>query len=118
MSSSLYQIYANRTPANGYSFHLLSKGYTNPKLKKQADQLGHPATHQKPEVFARTVDWAVPIRSTDASSRNLPLPPPSREIFGWSRVRSSKLSSDAAAADQSIWMSGLGALAFGTFYEP
>jgi len=40
MSDSLYQNYANRTPGNGYHFHLLAKGSTNPKLAKLADELG------------------------------------------------------------------------------
>lgn len=40
MSTSLYQIYSSRTPSNGHHFHLLARGSSNPKLKKQAEQLG------------------------------------------------------------------------------
>ena len=40
MSESLYQTYSQRTPANGYRFHLLSPGSTNPKMKKEARNLG------------------------------------------------------------------------------
>ena len=39
MSSRLYQEYASR-PCRGHHFHLLARGSTNPKMKKQADQLG------------------------------------------------------------------------------
>ena len=40
MSTPLYQIYSNRTPTNGYPFHLLARGSTNPKMAKLADELG------------------------------------------------------------------------------
>ena len=39
MSRSYYQDYSTR-PGRGHHFHLLARGSTNPKLKKQADQLG------------------------------------------------------------------------------
>ena len=39
MSRSYYQEYSTR-PSRGFHFHLLAKGSTNPKMKKQADQLG------------------------------------------------------------------------------
>jgi hypothetical protein len=39
MSKSLYQIYSQRTPANGHSFHLLARGSTNPKMAKLSDEL-------------------------------------------------------------------------------
>ena len=40
MSTPLYQTYSNRTPAKGYPFHVLSKGSTNTKMAKMADELG------------------------------------------------------------------------------
>lgn len=40
MSESLYQTYSRRTPSNGYRFHLLSPGSSNPKMKKEAQELG------------------------------------------------------------------------------
>ncbi len=39
MSRIYYQDYSTR-PARGHHFHLLARGSTNPKMRKQADQLG------------------------------------------------------------------------------
>ena len=39
MSRQYYQEYSTR-PSRGFHFHLLARGSTNPKMKKQADQLG------------------------------------------------------------------------------
>ncbi len=39
MSLQYYQEYSTR-PSRGFHFHLLAKGSTNPKMKKQADRLG------------------------------------------------------------------------------
>ena len=39
MSSRLYQEYHSRT-CRGHHFHVLSRGSSNPKMRKQADQLG------------------------------------------------------------------------------
>ena len=39
MSHPYYQEYSTR-PSRGFHFHLLAKGSTNPKMKKQAEQLG------------------------------------------------------------------------------
>ena len=47
MSTQYYQEYSTR-PACGHHFHLLARGSTNPKMRKQADQLGIlPATINK-----------------------------------------------------------------------
>ena len=40
MSNQLYRTYAARTPGRGYHFHLLARGSSNPKMAKQAEQLG------------------------------------------------------------------------------
>ena len=39
MSRQYYQEYSTR-PARGFHFHLLARGSTNPKIKKEADMLG------------------------------------------------------------------------------
>ena len=39
MSTQYYQEYSTR-PSRGHHFHLLARGSSNPKLKKQAEQLG------------------------------------------------------------------------------
>ena len=39
MSRQYYQEYSTR-PARGFHFHLLAKGSTNPKIKKEADKFG------------------------------------------------------------------------------
>ncbi len=39
MSTQFYQEYSTR-PSRGFHFHLLARGSTNPKMAKQADQLG------------------------------------------------------------------------------